>query len=387
MKKGLKVPAMPAGVTRNLLAAAISSSTNGIVIADARKKDTPLIFVNPAFERITGYAAEEAIGRNCRFLQGPDTRQKGLTALRRALSKGNSCNVILQNFRKNGEPFWNELHIAPIRNASGSLTHFVGVQTDVTRRVEAERAGKRLRCRLRNRNRKLAELNELKNELLGMAAHDIRNPLMTILWSCDAMLRLMLGPMTGKQLTSAQRIRDTADYMLQMVNELLDVSRIESGKLQLDKNVCDIAKLVREQSPIYRQRGASKEITVRTRIRPGAVPLAEIDRSRIIQVLDNLVSNAIKFSEPGKRVDLVVASSGDAVEVSVCDRGQGIPADEQEKLFRPFARTSVKATRGESSTGLGLAICRKIVEAHGGAISVRSEPGKGSVFSFRLPKA
>jgi signal transduction histidine kinase len=116
------------------------------------------------------------------------------------------------------------------------------------------------------------------------------------------------------------------------------------------------------------------------------VPQAEVDKDRILQVLDNLVSNAIKFSDSGTRVDVVVESTDESVVVSVRDRGQGIPEAEQERLFRPFSRTSVKATAGEESTGLGLAICRKIVEAHGGRISVQSEPGKGSVFAFSLPR-
>jgi len=381
-----RIAAYP-GVTKNLLVEAISSSTNGIVIADARKEDLPLIFVNPAFERMTGYCAEEAIGRNCRFLQGGNTRQKGLSSLRRAITTGQSCNVVLQNVRKDGTTFWNELFIAPIRDQHGTLTHFVGVQTDVTRRVESERTMKRLQRRLRSRNRELAGLNELKNELLGMAAHDIRNPLTTILWSCDALLDRLVGPMSEKQGTVTRRIKDAANYMLHLVNELLDVSKIESGKLELNRTVCNMAGLIKELSPIYRQRGNSKEIAVCTKTRAGDTAQVEVDRDKIQQVLDNLVSNAIKFSESGTRVDLIVETDRDSVVVSVRDRGQGIPESEQEKLFRPFSRTSVRATRGEKSTGLGLAICRKIVEAHGGSISVRSEVGKGSVFAFRLPRA
>jgi adenylate cyclase len=119
---------------------AIAASSNGIVIADARKPDMPITYVNPAFERLTGYSAEEVIGRNCRFLQGNETDQAGVKALREALRRGKGCEVILSNYRKDGTQFWNELTISPIYDANGHLTHFVGIQTDITDRKQAQEA-------------------------------------------------------------------------------------------------------------------------------------------------------------------------------------------------------------------------------------------------------
>ena len=202
-------------VTRALLAAAVMSASNGVVIADARRKNMPLIFVNPAFERITGYPAEEVIGTNCRFLQGDEKKQGGLATLRNALSSGQSCSVVLRNYRKDGKPFWNELYVAPIWDDEGELTHFLGIQTDVTRRVEAENVQHRLQRELRERNRELEALNEQKNQLLGMAAHDIRNPLTSIGFSV-AMLKPILGdPVSqdrGQQVL--ERIQEAAAFML-----------------------------------------------------------------------------------------------------------------------------------------------------------------------------
>ncbi|HEX5693588.1 MAG TPA: PAS domain S-box protein, partial [Arenimonas sp.] len=125
-----------------LLQRAVESSMNGIVIADAQAGDLPIIYVNPAFESLTGYSAEEALGRNCRFLQGEETRQPELNILRRSLSEGRESNVILRNFRKDGQPFWNHLFISPVRDEHGAITHFVGIQNDLTerRQVEAELA-------------------------------------------------------------------------------------------------------------------------------------------------------------------------------------------------------------------------------------------------------
>ena len=358
------------------------SASNGIAIADARKQDMPLIFVNPAFERITGYKSAEVIGTNCRFLQGRATKQRGLATVRRALTSGRSCNVVLKNFRKDGTCFWNELYLTPVRNPAGSITHFVAIQTDVTRRIEAERSEARLRRTLRQKNRDLRALNDQKNALLGMAAHDIRNPLAVIMLCTDMLtsrsddnLRVMM----------AERIKKSAQFMLQMVNDLLDVSKIEAGKLSLECTACSLRDLIRDRMPMYRQSARAKGITVQSRC-ASDLPVVQADVNRIAQVLDNLVSNAVKFSDAGTRVVVKARREANAVHVAVVDQGKGIPEEERQKLFQPFSRTSVRPTDGEKSTGLGLAICRKFIEAHPrGRIAVESEVGKGSTFSFWLP--
>lgn len=362
------------------------SASNGVAIADARKQDNPLIFVNPAFERITGYKSCEVIGTNCRFLQGQATKQNGLATVRRALTAGRSCNVVLENFRKDGKRFWNELYLAPIRDHAGNISHFMGIQNEVTRRVEAEHTEARLRRTLRAKNRSLKSINEQKNSLLGMAAHDIRNPLAVIMLCVD-----MLTSQSGKpgyedvRVKMVGRIKQNAQFMLQMVNDLLDVSQIESGKLFLECKACSMRHLILERIPMYRQSAATKGVTVRSRC-AADLPKAYADGTRITQVLDNLVSNAVKFSHPGTRVVVKAQQEGSAIHVAVMDQGQGIPEEERQRLFLPFSKTSIRGTAGESSTGLGLAICRKIVEGHPhGRIAVESEFGKGSTFSFWLP--
>ncbi|MBW4681612.1 MAG: PAS domain S-box protein [Microcoleus vaginatus WJT46-NPBG5] len=128
---------------------AIAASSNGIAISDARLPDTPLIYVNPAFERMTGYSAAEVIGKNCRFLQGRETNQVGLKEVRRALKEGKECSVILRNYRKDGSLFWNELSVAPIYDDRGNLTHFIGIETDITERKQAEEALQAAKAQLR----------------------------------------------------------------------------------------------------------------------------------------------------------------------------------------------------------------------------------------------
>jgi signal transduction histidine kinase len=169
-----------------------------------------------------------------------------------------------------------------------------------------------------------------------------------------------------------------------MVNNLLDVSKIESGRMSLSKSSCTIHEILQERLPMYRQSAAMKTITIHAN-RCRTLPEINVDRSKILQVLDNLISNAIKFSFPESTIRIQTTHDDEFVHVAVIDKGQGIPENECHKLFEPFSKTSVRSTAGESSTGLGLAICRKIIEAHGGTIHVDSEVGKGSTFYFTLP--
>jgi signal transduction histidine kinase len=178
-------------------------------------------------------------------------------------------------------------------------------------------------------------------------------------------------------------IHDQSEYMARLVNDLLDVSTIESGKLQLDLQPTDLAHLVQTNLTRNQLIAAHKNITLDLKATP--IPIVLLDAAKIEQVLNNLVTNAIKFSSPGSRVLITVQPSEEEILISVKDEGPGIPPGEMEKLFKPFQRTSVKSTAGEKSTGLGLVIVKRIVKGHGGRIWVESQLGKGSTFHVSLP--
>jgi PAS domain S-box-containing protein len=153
----------PKDIDLRLLKKAIDASASSVVIADAKKRDMPLIFINRAFERITGYTAHDILGRNCRFIQGKDRRQPGTRAIREAIRQHKSCHVLLRNYRKNGELFWNELYLSPVFGVNGELTHYIGVQTDVTARVEAEDKLKQYKTELESMVKKQTQSLEEKN--------------------------------------------------------------------------------------------------------------------------------------------------------------------------------------------------------------------------------
>ncbi|MCX6970407.1 MAG: HAMP domain-containing sensor histidine kinase [Verrucomicrobia bacterium] len=222
--------------------------------------------------------------------------------------------------------------------------------------------------------------------MLGMAAHDLRNPLGVILAYSDFLETEAFPVLNEDQRDFVSTIKSTSEFMLSLINELLDVSTIESGQLHLDCAPADLNELARHNVSRNRVLAHQKRIELDFQDTEN-LPALMIDRGKIEQVLNNLIGNAVKYSHPDTRVAIQISRAGSAVTVSVADQGQGIPEEDLPKLFKAFGRTSVQATAGEQSTGLGLAIARKIVEGHGGKMSVRSQVGEGSTFSFTLPVA
>lgn len=237
---------------------------------------------------------------------------------------------------------------------------------------------------LREKNKELEKVNAQKDRFLGMAAHDLRNPLGHISTVADILLEDLDGKITPQQRELLEITRSSSHFMLDLVNDLLDIAKIESGKLNLNLQETDLAALVSRNVAQNTALADKKQIHLEVEV-PDDLPPLTVDPGKIEQVLNNLISNAIKYSYPDTTVKIQLARQNDGVLLSVADAGQGIPVDEQDKLFQPFERTSVTTTGGEKSTGLGLAIVKRIVEGHHGKIWVESSPGKGSTFYVLLP--
>ncbi|HEY5998719.1 MAG TPA: HAMP domain-containing sensor histidine kinase [bacterium] len=242
----------------------------------------------------------------------------------------------------------------------------------------------RKELQLREKIGELEQLNRQKNEFVGVAAHDLRSPLAVI----EMYSSFLLGD-PAKRLGEREReflrvIALQSRFMLNLINDLLDVTRIESGHLDLRPQEADFRQFVRRVAGLQAVLAERRRIQVVVEDDDAPCP-ATFDPSRIEQVLNNLIGNAVKFSAEGTRVAVRVECPPGLVRTSVADQGTGIPADELNTIFKEFHRGSVKPVAGERSTGLGLAIARRIVEAHGGTIAVESEVGKGSTFTFTLP--
>ena len=232
----------------------------------------------------------------------------------------------------------------------------------------------------------LLELNELKNRFLGIAAHDLRNPLAAVIGFADLLANARLGPITEQQRVAVGHIDRAAAVMLALVNDLLDLSAIESGKLTLRRQPTELRSYLTSCHESNSLLAQGKNITLKLDV-PSELPAVEIDPDRMSQVLGNLIGNAIKYSFPGTTTWLRASKVGNEVHLAVADEGQGIPEADLSKLFQEFGKASVRPTAGEKSTGLGLAICRRIVEAHKGRIWCESQVGKGSTFTVAIPFA
>ncbi len=230
----------------------------------------------------------------------------------------------------------------------------------------------------------LSKANAAKNKFLGMAAHDLRNPLASIRGLAEFLRDGALGPLTPDQRDLASTIHSASQDMLQLVNELLDVAVIEAGELKLAPERSDLAPLVEKAVHLANIDAARKQtqIVLTAVARPA---VATVDPHKIHQVVDNLLTNAVKFSPPGSSIKVELQPVPGGLAIAVTDQGPGIPDSERDRLFKDFGRTSVLPTGGEKSTGLGLAICRKIVEAHHGTIVAENLPTGGCVFRVTLP--
>ncbi|HAN19466.1 MAG: hypothetical protein A2X13_02210 [Bacteroidetes bacterium GWC2_33_15] len=232
------------------------------------------------------------------------------------------------------------------------------------------------------KNTELKKLNDLKNEFLGIAAHDIRNPASLISGYCSLLANSNMNQ--DKQKQFLEIIKSSGDSILKLINDLLDVSVIESGNLRLERANTDVFQLIKKNIDRNRFFADQKSIQINL-FKPEELLILNIDSAKIDQVLDNYISNAIKYSKNNTTIKVIVKKHNDEIIVSVSDEGVGIKKYDLSKLFQFFSKTDSETTAGESSTGLGLAIVKKIINEHNGRVWAESVLGKGSVFYFSLP--
>jgi|GEM_PF-570734 len=357
---------------------AIEFATNGILITDALQDDNPIIYVNPAFEQLTGYKSAEALGKNCRFLQGKDTNEESVSQIRTALERRQECHVTILNYRRDGSRFWNDLHLAPVEDDSGRVSHFIGVQSDITGRIRYEQ-------RLRESQEQADTANRAKSEFLANMSHEIRTPLTAILGCADSLFRQIEDP---DPKDAVRMIRDQGKLLLGILNDVLDLSKIEAGKLEIRIETCDPVKVIGDVNSLMHSQAVEKGLELRVRYLTRIPDRVQTDPLRVRQVLLNLVSNAIKFTAQG-HVEIQVSCRPEEgilqLQFAVEDTGIGIPADRIETIFEAFAQNVTTLSLKTHGTGLGLTICQRLVQMLGGEMRVSSMVGQGSRFVVQLP--
>lgn len=361
---------------QGVLGAAVLATPTGIVICDPNLPDCPIIFANPAFYRITGYAEEEVIGRNCRFLQGPGTNPRHIRLIREAIETGKPLDVEIVNHRKDGSRFVNELHLSPIFGDDGEVRYIFGIQHDVSAREQFARDAERAR-------RAAERANAEKSDFLAFMSHEIRTPMNGVMGTISLLLDTTLD---AEQHAYAETARRCGELLLATVNEMLDLSRIEAGHLAIEEEAFDLAAPIAEVLDLLAPSVAEKGIRLSASIDP-LLPARVIgDARRLRQVLLNLADNAVKFTAiGGVGIRVERAETQGQVRFAVADTGIGMPAEVQARLFGRFAQGGPETARRYGGSGLGLMICKRLVGLMGGRIVLASTPGKGSTFSFEIP--
>lgn len=236
---------------------------------------------------------------------------------------------------------------------------------------------------IRAQNAKLQHLNVLKNRFVGMAAHDLQGPLGQIRWAAELLLNDTLEPAGDERRSKLEMIHRLSEHMCSMVHNMLDISLIEAGRLELQRSRFAVSQLLREVVSDHAPLASNKEIGIAFERIDSATLVGDVTHLR--QVIDNLISNAIKYSSKGSRISVLGVKDSEYYRIVVADNGPGIPVEEEGLLFQDFQRLSSRPTGGEKSTGLGLAIAKRIVTAHGGSIGHENRAGGGANFWFTIP--
>jgi PAS domain S-box-containing protein len=489
-----------------LLTKALDASISGIIITDNKLPDNPIVYCNNAFENISGYERNEIIGHNCRFLQADDRSQKERGMLKESILNGTECKVEIRNYKKNGDLFWNELYMAPVKDANGEVTHFIGVQNDVTDRKKVEHdlrqqkvlmekkieertmalreseafltsiietvresllvldpdykvlsvnyhflrtfkvsaeetVGKDL-YELGNHQWDIPKLRELlltilptnnpvidfevehefpyigkklmllnayrielegqfkdqillaiediterreierrKDDFLSIASHELKTPLTTIKGYIQVLEKTVPAEASPKYNTTLGKVTQYVDRLNNLIAELLDVSRIQSGNIELYEDEFNFDKMVAEVIEGIQGSAHQHKIT----LTGSTDSLVIADETHIMQVLNNLLSNAIKYSPESKDIEVNLSNISEYVKVSVKDHGVGMNAQDKKRVFERFFRSN-ELQKQFPGMGIGLYVCDQIIKNHNGTIWVESELGKGSTFCFTLPK-
>jgi len=348
----------------------VNSATNGILIADARQPDIPLVYCNAAFETITGYTREDVLGKNCRFLQGTDRDQPGLTDIRQAIREGVPGKAEVRNYKKDGTLFWNELFIAPVRSKQGTLTHFIGVQTDITHRKQQE-------IELAQKTEELSRSNAELQQFAYIASHDLQEPLRMVASYTQLLGKRYKGKLDKDAEEFIGYAIDGANRMQRLIRDLLEYSRVGSEDKAIETIDCErvFQEVLNNLSTSIQDHHAD--------ITHDHLPTVQANPALLTQVFQNLIGNALKFQrDDPPQIHVGVKALSRGWEFWVRDNGIGIPADQQERIFAIFQRLHSRSEY--PGTGIGLAICKRIVEKHGGKIWVESDPGKGSTFFFTI---
>lgn len=358
-----------------ILSLAVENSPMSVIITDANGR---IEYVNPFFTSLTGFTQAEAIGQNPSFLKSGHLSEEGYARMWKAITSGQVWHGEFHNQRKDGSSYWELAAIAPIRDESGRISHFVAVKEDITLRKEAE-------TNLLRAKEMAEEANRAKSSFLANMSHELRTPLNAVIGFADMLTSGIYGPLNERQQEALQDIHKGGAHLLDIINDVLDMSRIEAGRYEITEQDIDLGDVIQDAMKMTAPRAAKNSIQLSCNL-PKDLPRVWGDQRAVRQIVINLLSNAVKFTPSQGRVDIKAdTDTQGGLWVSIADTGPGISQDDLDRLFQPFQQGEQWLTRQHEGTGLGLAISKRLMEMHGGTIRLESTLGQGTTVWLRFP--
>lgn len=359
-----------------VLSSAVRQNPSAVFITD---KGGTIQFVNDKFTALTGFTADEAIGKNPRILKSDHTPREVHGTIWKHILDGREWRGELQDQHKDGTLFWAYATIAPVKNEAGEITHFVATHEDITERKLNEQ-------RLREATERAEIANRTKSEIMANMSHELRTPLNAIIGFSDTMLNGVFGALDNERYEDyVTDINESGKHLLELINDILDVSAIEAGKLELRAEPLEVLALMRSSLKLVQHRADGAQVKLESHVEKD-MPGLLADARRVKQVLLNLLTNAVKFTPEGGRVAVTASRATDGgVRFEIADTGIGMDEAGIETALAQFGQVDSKLARKYEGTGLGLPLTKSLVELHSGTLDIRSRLGHGTTVVVHFP--
>ncbi|MFC2079492.1 PAS domain S-box protein, partial [Candidatus Bipolaricaulota bacterium] len=359
------------------LSRVIEESPVSVVITNV---EGAIEYVNPRFSEVTGYGLEEATGANPRILKSGHQPTEFYKELWETIIAGRNWRGEFCNMKKSGDLFWELASISPIRDENDVITHFVAIKEDITERKHAA-------WDLEQAKRDAESANQAKSDFLANMSHELRTPLNAVIGFSEVLADGTFGELNEKQTQYVGNILQSGRHLLSLINDILDLSKVEAGKMELDLSDVDASLLIFESLIFVQEKAHQHDIRLETSLSEDVRALTiQADERKLKQILFNLLSNATKFTPDGGSVMLSAELGAGELLVRVQDTGIGLKPEDLHRVFDEFEQIDSSYAKPQQGTGLGLALTKRLIELHGGRIWAESEgEGNGSTFTFTLP--